>query len=52
LTNIYGPSQVERKSDFIEWFSNMDMPDDMDWLIMGDFNFIRNLQTETNQEGI
>lgn len=23
LTNIYGPSQAERKSDFIEWFSNI-----------------------------
>jgi exonuclease III len=41
LTNVYGPSQAERKSDFIEWFTNIDMPDNMDWLIMGDFNFIR-----------
>jgi hypothetical protein len=41
LTNIYGPSQADRKADSIEWFSNIDMPVDMDWLIMGDFNFIR-----------
>jgi hypothetical protein len=38
---VYGPSQAERKADFIEWFSNIDMPDNMDWLILGDFNFIR-----------
>jgi exonuclease III len=41
LTNIYGPSQAERKADFIDWFSNIDMPEDTDWIIMGDFNFIR-----------
>lgn len=41
LTNIYGPSQADRKAEFIDWFSNIDMPDDKDWIIMGDFNFIR-----------
>jgi hypothetical protein len=41
LTNIYGPSQADRKDDFLQWFSNISMPDDTDWLIMGDFNFIR-----------
>jgi hypothetical protein len=41
ITNIYGPSQSDRKASFLEWFSNIDMPDDVDWLIMGDFNFIR-----------
>jgi exonuclease III len=41
ITNIYGPSQSDRKSSFLEWFSNIDMPDDADWIIMGDFNFIR-----------
>jgi exonuclease III len=41
LTNIYGPSQSDRKAAFLDWFSNIDMHDDADWLIMGDFNFIR-----------
>jgi hypothetical protein len=41
LTNVYGPTQTERKTDFIEWFTNIDMPGNMDWLILGDFNFIR-----------
>jgi hypothetical protein len=41
LTNIYGPCQAERKATFLDWFANIDMPDDTDWLIVGDFNFIR-----------
>jgi hypothetical protein len=42
LTNIYGPSQSDRKEEFLQWFSNISMPNNIDWLIMGDFNFIRN----------
>ena len=30
LTNIYGPCQPERKSMFLDWFSNIDVPDDID----------------------
>jgi hypothetical protein len=41
LTNVYGPSQAEGKAYFTEWFTNIDMPEDMDCLILGDFNFIR-----------
>jgi exonuclease III len=41
LTNIYGPCIAERKAIFLEWFSNVDMPEDMDWLVLGDFNFMR-----------
>jgi exonuclease III len=41
LTNIYGPCTAERKAIFLEWFSNIDMPEDMDWLVLGDFNFMR-----------
>jgi exonuclease III len=41
LTNIYGPSHADRKDEFLHWFSNISMPDDSDWLIMGDFNYIR-----------
>jgi hypothetical protein len=41
LTNIYGPFQAEKKARFINWFSNIDMPDDSDGIIVGDFSFIR-----------
>jgi exonuclease III len=41
LTNIYGPYSAERKAIFLDWFSNIDMLEDMDWLVLGDFNFMR-----------
>jgi exonuclease III len=50
LTNIYGPCQAERKARFIDWFANIDMPDDTDWLIVGDFNFIRS-PSDRNKRG-
>ncbi|XP_073359845.1 uncharacterized protein [Aegilops tauschii subsp. strangulata] len=31
----------EDKDEFITWFSNIVMPNDVDWIVMGDFNFIR-----------
>jgi exonuclease III len=50
ITNSYGPCQADRKAIFIDWFSNIDMPDDLDWLIVGDFNFIRK-PSDRNREG-
>lgn len=41
LTNVYGPCVHEDKIEFIEWFANIHMPIDVDWIVMGDFNFIR-----------
>jgi hypothetical protein len=40
--NIYGPCHAEGKAIFLDWFSNITMADDIDWIVMGDFNFIRN----------
>jgi hypothetical protein len=39
LTSIYGPCHAEQKATFIEWFVNIDMPDEIDWIVLGDFNF-------------
>lgn len=41
LTNIYGPCEAEEKEIFLHWFQNIQMPDDTDWLVVGDFNYIR-----------
>jgi hypothetical protein len=41
LTNIYAPSSPEGKIQFLNWFSSVDMPEETDWLIMGDFNLLR-----------
>jgi hypothetical protein len=50
LTNVYGPCAADRKVQFLDWFKHIDMPDSMDWIIMGDFNFIRS-PADRNGEG-
>lgn len=30
LTNIYGPCLPEKKTEFLDWFGSIDMPDDLD----------------------
>lgn len=44
LMNIYGPCTHEGKAQFLEWFSSVDIRDDMDWLVVGDFILIRYLE--------
>ena len=41
MTNVYGPCQPEKRCAFIDWFANIDIPIDTNWLVLGDFNFIR-----------
>lgn len=41
LTNVYGPCTREGKIEFTDWLKNIDMPDDIDWMIVGDFNLMR-----------
>lgn len=41
LTNIYGPTDPPSKPAFVEWMKNIEMSDDLDWLLVGDFNLIR-----------
>lgn len=51
LTNIYGPCSVEGKRSFIEWFKQIHTPEEIDWLIVGDFNLMRK-QEDRNKEGV
>lgn len=41
LTSVYGPYDLVGKSTFMEWFENIQMSDDVHWLVVGDFNLIR-----------
>jgi hypothetical protein len=50
LTNVYGSCIVQGRLDFLDWFSSIDMADDIDWLIVGDFNLIRK-QSDRNKQG-
>ena len=41
LVNIYGPCQGEQRDTYIKWLFDLNIPDDEDWLLLWDFNFIR-----------
>ena len=43
LTNIYAPCDPASKPAFIQWFQNLEILDESNWLITGDFNLIRYL---------
>jgi hypothetical protein len=42
LTSFYGPTNM--KGFFLNWLHDMDMPNDINWIIVGDFNLIRSLE--------
>jgi exonuclease III len=42
ISNIYAPCTPSGKRAFTQWFKNISMPTDVDWLIVGDFNLYRN----------
>jgi hypothetical protein len=53
VTNIYTPCTPHGKVEFLNWFSDINMPSEKLWLIVGDFNLIRRPEkTETLQGGI
>jgi hypothetical protein len=41
LTNVYGPCTSDGKVEFTNWLKNINMPEDVDWILLGDFNLIR-----------
>ena len=41
LTNVYGPCTSDRKRAFTHWLKNIQTPPDVDRLLVGDFNLIR-----------
>jgi hypothetical protein len=41
VINIYAPCSPHGKIDFLRWFSNINMPTEKLWLIVGDFNLMR-----------
>jgi hypothetical protein len=51
LTNIYGPCDADENRAFLDWFSNIRMPDDICWLVVGDFNLMRKLEDRNRPGG-
>jgi exonuclease III len=44
LTTVYAPCTLVGKRNFLEWFINVQMPPEIDWLTVGDFNLTRKLE--------
>ncbi|KAJ1283813.1 hypothetical protein BS78_03G155500 [Paspalum vaginatum] len=51
LTNIYAPCTADGKRGFLDWFENIHMPLDLEWIILGDFNLIRKPQDRNKPGG-
>jgi exonuclease III len=51
ITNVYAPCSPAGKIDFLHWFSNINMPSDKRWLIVGDFNLTRRPENRNSAGG-
>lgn len=51
LVSIYGPSQEPERSLFVQWLFDLSIPDDENWLFMGDFNFYRSVDNRNRNGG-
>jgi hypothetical protein len=50
LVNVYGPCEGIERDNFVAWLFDLDIPDDANWLLLGDFNFYRFVENR-NQPG-
>jgi len=50
LTTVYGPCQGTERDDFVNWLNDLQIQDDENWMLIGDFNFYRSL-TDRNRPG-
>lgn len=41
MVNVYEPCQGLARDEFVSWLYNLQIPDNENWLLLGDFNFIR-----------
>jgi len=51
LSSVYGPCTEPGRSLFIEWMKNLQIGDDENWLLVGDFNFYRSLEDRNRLGG-
>lgn len=52
VTNVFGPCTVEGKRGFTDWLKQIEMPEEIEWLIMGDFNLMRKPEDRNREGGI
>ena len=51
LVNVYGPCQGEQRSTYTQWLFDLHIPSTEDWLILGDFNYIRSPENRNKPGG-
>jgi exonuclease III len=51
LVSVYGPCQGELRDDFVNWLYNLHIPTGSNWLLLGDFNFIRSSDNRNKPGG-
>lgn len=51
LTTVYGPCHGPKRDDFVQWLNNLQIEDDDNWMILGDF-FYRALSDRNKDAGI
>jgi hypothetical protein len=47
---VYGPCQGVERDNFVSWLYNLQIPPEANWLMLGDFNFMRS-QDNINKPG-
>jgi exonuclease III len=50
ISNFYGPCTGEGKEEFTNWLKEIEMPKEIEWLVVGDFNLMRKPE-DRNREG-
>jgi exonuclease III len=51
LVNVYGPSQGQMRDEFFQWLYNLNIEPRSNWMLMGDFNFIKSLENRNLPSG-
>jgi len=51
LTAVYGPCTEPAHSSFVSWFRNLDIENNDNWILLGDFNFYRSLENRERAGG-
>jgi hypothetical protein len=51
LTVVYGPCHGQERQDFINWLNSLQIADDENWMIIGDFNCYRSLENRNRGGG-
>jgi hypothetical protein len=52
ITNVYATCTPEGKAEFLNCLHDVVMPDDTDWLLMGDFNLIKRPSDQNRPGGM